>query len=161
MSRVIFFFFGPCPPYVEVPGPGFELQHWQCQILNLLSHQGTSRVIIFVHINLYIFILLRKDYNVKWGIKIQITCYLFKFFAHIPLLVVWWMIKPSFVQYEYVLRQCFLRSQDHSCKFKDSFFGVPIMAQWVTNLTRNHEAAGLTPGLAQWAKDLALPWAVV
>ena len=26
-----------------------------------------------------------------------------------------------------------------------------------TNLTRNHEVEGSTPGLAQWAKDLALP----
>ena len=25
------------------------------------------------------------------------------------------------------------------------------------NLTRNHEAAGLNPGLTQWVKDLALP----
>ena len=34
--------------------------------------------------------------------------------------------------------------------------GVPVMAQWLTNLTRNYEVVGLIPGLAQWAKDLAL-----
>ena len=30
------------------------------------------------------------------------------------------------------------------------------MAQWLTNLTRDHEILGLTPGLAQWVKDTAL-----
>ena len=30
------------------------------------------------------------------------------------------------------------------------------MAQWLMNLTGNHEVVGLIPGLTQWVKDLAL-----
>ena len=35
--------------------------------------------------------------------------------------------------------------------------GVPIVAQRLTNPTRNHEVSGSIPGLAQWVKDLVLP----
>jgi len=35
--------------------------------------------------------------------------------------------------------------------------GVPVVAQWLTNPTRNHEVAGSVPALAQWVNDLALP----
>ena len=37
------------------------------------------------------------------------------------------------------------------------FFGVPVVAQWLTNPTRNHEVVSSIPALAQWVKDPALP----
>ena len=43
-----------------------------------------------------------------------------------------------------------------------SMYGrVSIVAQWLTNPTKNHEFAGSIPGLDQWVKDLVLPQAVV
>ena len=40
---------------------------------------------------------------------------------------------------------------------KLTHLGVPVVAEWLMNLTRKHEVAGSIPGLAHWVKDLALP----
>ena len=39
---------------------------------------------------------------------------------------------------------------------RNMFLGVPLVAQWLRNPTRNHEVAGSIPGLAQWVRDPAL-----
>ena len=39
---------------------------------------------------------------------------------------------------------------------KNTEIGVPVVAQWLTNLTRNNEVVGLIPGLVQWVKVPAL-----
>ena len=46
-----------------------------------------------------------------------------------------------------------LMDKQVSFRFTD---GVPVVAQWLTNPTLNHEVVGLIPALAQWVKDPAL-----
>ena len=36
---------------------------------------------------------------------------------------------------------------------KSEKYGIPDMAQWLTNPTRNHGVVGLIPSFAQWVKD--------
>ena len=44
---------------------------------------------------------------------------------------------------------------ESACKMY-SDYGVPVVAQWLTNPTRNH-VAGSVPALAQWDNDPTLP----
>ena len=43
----------------------------------------------------------------------------------------------------------------NTARLKTLDLAFPVVAQWLTNPTKNHEVAGSIPGLAQWAKDLA------
>ena len=38
-----------------------------------------------------------------------------------------------------------------------SEMGISVVAQWLTNPTRNHEVEGSIPALAQWVNNPVLP----
>ena len=46
---------------------------------------------------------------------------------------------------------------EYCSALKMSYWGVPIVAQLVINLTSIHEDVNSIPGLVQWVKDVALP----
>ena len=53
--------------------------------------------------------------------------------------------------------QNFQRKTQDTQPSKTAQRGVPVVAQWLTNLTRNHEVVGSIPGLAQRVNNPALP----
>ena len=46
------------------------------------------------------------------------------------------------------------KTKQNKNKPKNILYGIPVVAQWLTNPTRNHEV--MIPGLAQWVEDLVL-----
>ena len=45
-------------------------------------------------------------------------------------------------------KMCYIYIMEYYSAIKKNKIGVPVMAQWLTNPTRNHEVVGLIPGLA-------------
>jgi len=56
-----------------------------------------------------------------------------------------------------IMRRIQMQDTENAFEIKRPAAGVPVVAQWLTNPTRNHEVAGSIPALAQWVRDLALP----
>ena len=63
-------------------------------------------------------------------------------------------IRPLARELPYPREAALEKAKRQQNKIKTS--GVPVVAQWLTNLTRNHEVAVSVPALAQWGNDRAL-----
>ena len=66
------------------------------------------------------------------------------------------------LSFKYVVYQVdYCKSSENTCLINilttQIDAGVPVVAQWVTNLPSIHENAGLIPALAQWIQDPELP----
>ena len=86
----------------------------------------------------------------------------YRFMTHSSLLYAWTSFSciALSIYFQHIYLYIYLRKSCAKCSL-EMHIGVPIVAQWLTNPTGNHEVAGSIPGLAQWVKELALPWVVV
>ena len=76
--------------------------------------------------------------------------------------MLWLWCRPAAVGPTQPLARGLLYATDAALKSKNVIIlkknvRVPVVAQWLTNSTKNHEVSGSVPGLAQWVRDLALP----
>ena len=64
------------------------------------------------------------------------------------------MYNTELLQFQVLLRGIQEKVPNSILYQKVVWRGVPIVVQWLTNPTRNHEVVGLIPGLSQWIRDL-------
>jgi len=91
----------------------------------------------------YLYILDIKLYDLKFSS------------AHFIFLIVCFTVQKLLSLMEFFL--CIFAFVAFEELYKKKYMGVPVVAQWLTNPTRNHEVAGSVPALPQWVNDLALP----
>ena len=66
------------------------------------------------------------------------------------------LIRPLAWELSDALGAALKRLKDQKQTNKKTGFGVPVVAKWLTNPTRNREVEGSIPGLAQCVKDPVL-----
>ena len=80
---------------------------------------------------------VRNSLSPSIGPKIHVKCG--------KIFTLWWIICVKFLIPRWLSFHTWI-------SFQTMKTGVPVVAQWLTNLTRNHEVVGSSPGLAQWLR---------